>query len=160
MFSMTVATLGRRKEKIMRKKQQGFTLIELIIVVAIIGIIASIAIPLYTDYLIRTQVGEGISLGAGAKVAATEYFQDKGVFATSNASAGLEVGTNIVGGYVTQVQIVAAGAIQITFGNQAHPDINGAVLTLTPAGNNGSVIWDCNGNALLPNKYVPTSCRS
>jgi type IV pilus assembly protein PilA len=143
----------------MRKKQQGFTLIELMIVVAIIGIVASIAIPLYTDYLIRTQVGEGISLSAGVKVAATEYFQEKGVFATTNAGAGLTVGTDYSGGYVTQVQLIAAGAIQITFGNRAHPNINGAVLTMTPAGNNGSVIWDCNGGALLPNKYVPTSCR-
>ena len=144
----------------MRKEQQGFTLIELMIVVAIIGIVASIAIPLYTDYLIRTQVGEGISLTASAKVAATEYYQEKGVFATTNVSAGVELGTNIVGGYVTQVELVATGAIEITFGNRVHPNINGAVLTMTPANNNGSVIWDCSGDALLPNKYVPAICRT
>ena len=144
----------------MRKEQQGFTLIELMIVVAIIGIVASIAIPLYTDYLIRTQVGEGISLSASAKVAATEYFQEKGVFATTNVSAGLATGTNIVGGYVSQVQLVAAGAIQITFGNRVHPNINGAVLTMTPTSNGGSVTWDCSGDAQLPNKYVPVSCRT
>ncbi|MCK5324761.1 MAG: pilin [Woeseiaceae bacterium] len=144
----------------MRKEQQGFTLIELMIVVAIIGIVASIAIPLYTDYLIRTQVGEGISLTASAKVAATEYYQEKGVFATTNVSAGVELGTNIVGGYVTQVELVATGAIEITYGNRVHPNIIGAVLTMTPADNNGSVTWSCSGDALLPNKYVPATCRT
>ena len=116
------------RKNMIRKVQQGFTLIEMMIVVAIIGIVASIAIPLYTDYLIRTQVGEGISLSASVKVAATEYFQEKGVFAITNAEAGVEIGPNIAGGYVTQVQLVAAGAIQITFGNRVHPNINGAVL--------------------------------
>jgi type IV pilus assembly protein PilA len=143
-----------------QREQQGFTLIELMIVVAIIGIIASIAIPLYTNYIVRSQVSEGINLSNSAKVAATEYFQDHGVFATTNNSAGLEAGVNIVGDYVTQVQLGAGGVIQITFGNQAHPDINGAVLSMTPANNLGSVSWDCTGDAQLPNKYVPGSCRS
>jgi len=142
------------------KHQQGFTLIELMIVVAIIGIIASIAIPAYTNYMIRSQVAEGISLGASAKIAATEYFQDKGVFATTNVSAGLATGTNIVGDYVSQVQLAATGTIQITFGNQVHQNINGAVLTLTPTSSGGSVTWDCSGDAQLPNKYVPGSCRT
>jgi type IV pilus assembly protein PilA len=143
-----------------RKKQQGFTLIELMIVVAIIGIIASIAIPLYTNYIVRSQVAEGIKLSTAAKVAAAEYFQNHGAFATTNASAGIEAGGNIVGNYVTQVQLAAGGAIQVTFGNEAHPDILGAVLSMTPISNAGSVTWDCTGDALLPNKYVPSACRS
>jgi len=143
----------------MQKNQQGFTLIELMIVVAIIGIIASIAIPLYTNYMIRSQVSEGMNLSASAKVAATEYFQNFGTFASTNNAAGLEAGANIVGTYVSQVQLVAGGAIEITFGNQVHPQIMGAILSLTPANNNGSVTWDCTGDALLLNRYVPSACR-
>lgn len=143
-----------------RKDQLGFTLIELMIVVAIIGIIASIAIPLYTDYVVRSQVAEGIKLGTSAKIAAAEYFQNHGTFATTNASAGIEAAGNIVGNYVTQVQLAAGGAIQITFGNEAHPDILGAVLSMTPTSNAGSITWNCTGDALLPNKYVPSACRS
>ena len=143
-----------------QKKQQGFTLIELMIVVAIIGIIASIAIPLYTNYIVRSQVAEGIKLSTAAKVAAAEYFQNHGVFATTNAAAGIEAGGNIVGNYVTQVQLAAGGAIQVTYGNAVHPQILGAVLSITPTSNSGSVTWNCTGDALLPNKFVPSNCRS
>ena len=70
------------------KKQQGFTLIELMIVVAIIGILAAIAIPAYQDYTIRAQVSEGLNLSAGAKAAVAEYFMDSGNFPTTNTEAG------------------------------------------------------------------------
>ena len=95
-----------------------------------------------------------------AKVAAAEYFQTFGVFATSNGSAGLSAPAEITGPYVSQVQIVAGGTIEISYGNTAHPDIFGAILSMTPdATNPGSVTWDCNGNAALPNKYLPAACR-
>ena len=144
----------------MKNAQQGFTLIELMIVVAIIGIIASIAIPLYTNYIIRSQVAEGINMSTAAKVAAAEYFQTFGVFASSNGSAGLSAPGDITGPYVSQVEIVAGGAIEISYGNTVHPDLVGAVLSMTPDSTNpGSVTWDCNGNAALPNKYLPAACR-
>ena len=87
----------------MKRVQQGFTLIELMIVVAIIGILAAIAIPAYQDYTIRAQVSEGLNLAGGAKVAVTEYFQDQGVFPTTNLLAGIEAANTIKGKYVDTV---------------------------------------------------------
>ena len=87
------------------KKQQGFTLIELMIVVAIIGILAAIAIPAYQDYTIRAQVSEGLNLSGGAKAAVTEFFQDRGLMPTDNTEAGLAASDEIVGKYVAFVEV-------------------------------------------------------
>ena len=144
----------------MKRVQQGFTLIELMIVVAIIGIIATIAIPLYKNYIIRSQVAEGVNMITAAKVAAAEYFQTFGVFASSNSSVGISAPAQITGRYVTQVEIVTGGAIEISYGNTIHPDLFGAVLSMTPDSTNpGSIRWECNGNAALPDKYLPAACR-
>jgi len=151
------------------KKQQGFTLIELMIVVAIIGILAAIAIPAYQDYTIRAQVSEGLNLAGGAKAAVTEYYQDRGVLAATNAIAGLEAPANIAGNYVDQVT-VAAGVITVRYSNtapqRANQQINGATLTLTPdTSNPGSVDWNCAGGAGGPSplnatpKWLPAACR-
>jgi type IV pilus assembly protein PilA len=110
----------------MKRVQQGFTLIELMIVVAIIGILAAIAIPAYQDYTIRAQVSEGLNLSGGAKAAVTEYYQDQGTFPTSNAEAGLEAAANITGKYVATVTVVDPGLIQVAYGG---PDVN-ANMTL------------------------------
>ena len=89
------------------KKQQGFTLIELMIVVAIIGILAAIAIPAYQDYTIRAQVSEGLNLSGGAKAAVTEYFQDRGAMPADNTEAGLAASGDIQGKYVSDVDVAA-----------------------------------------------------
>ena len=141
------------------KKQQGFTLIELMIVVAIIGILAAIAIPAYQDYTIRSQVSEGLSLGDGAKTAVAEYFTNWGGFPANNATAGLAGAASITGKYVTQVA-VANGLITATYGNDAHANIAGDTLQLSPiaAANAGSVEWRCKSATIEP-KYLPSACR-
>ena len=143
----------------MKSIEKGFTLIELMIVIAIIGILASLAVPMYLDYSVRSQVAEGLNLAAGAKVAVAEYYQDRGAFPADNGTAGLEAPTNITGSYVTQVEVAGAGAIQITFGNKANLKISDAVLSVTPTDTDGSVQWSCSGDATLVAKWLPPACR-
>jgi type IV pilus assembly protein PilA len=139
------------------KKQQGFTLIELMIVVAIIGILAAIAIPAYQDYTIRAQVSEGLNLAGGSKVAVTEFYQDTGGFPTTNAMAGVSDSAQIFGKYTTGVVIGALGAITVTYGNDANSNLVGS-LTLTPNDNVGAIEWSC--AATFANKWLPASCRT
>lgn len=144
----------------MKNIQRGFTLIELMIVVAIIGILAAIAIPAYLDYAIRSQVAQGINLAAGAKVAVAEYYQDQGVYPSDNATAGLAAAATITGKYVVQVEITGAGFIQVTFGKDANVKILNAVMTITPNDNDGSMSWACSGDATLVDKWLPPACRT
>ena len=145
----------------MKKIQQGFTLIELMIVVAIIGILAAIAIPAYQDYTIRAQVSEGLNLSGGAKVAVTEHFQDRGALPADNDEAGLGEADTILGNYVTGVEI-DAGVITVTYGNTANAAITDATLVLSPnVLAAGSVQWECEGGNILDAnaKWLPAACR-
>ena len=140
------------------KKQQGFTLIELMIVVAIIGILAAIAIPAYQDYTIRAQVSEGLNLTGACKAAVTEVYQDSGDFPTTNATAGLEAATNITGKYTDSVTVGAAGICTAAYGGEANSNIDGLTLIMRPTDNAGSVSWDCE-SADLDDKWLPSACR-
>jgi len=143
------------------KNQKGFTLIELMIVVAIIAILAAIAISQYQDYVIRSQVSEGSSLADGMKTAVAEFYNNTGRFPVDNASAGLAPPEEIVGNYVNQVN-AANGIIRAMFASaapqKANAAINGMVLSFSPITSGGSISWDCNRNA-LEEKWVPQICR-
>jgi type IV pilus assembly protein PilA len=138
------------------RKQKGFTLIELMIVVAIIGILAAIAIPAYQDYTIRAQVSEGMSLTSGVRTAVSEYLQTTGVWPTDNTAAGVAPPGSITGSYVTQV-VVGQDTITATFGNRANNKIAGGELSLTGNDTGGSVEWTCGGT--IETKYLPSTCR-
>ena len=147
----------------MKNLQKGFTLIELMIVVAIIAILAAIAIPAYQDYLIRSQVSEGAVLTDGAKTAVSEWYSNHGTFPTNNTSAGLALPASIQGKYVSNVDISAnAGQIVATFSDTApqgaNAKINGATFVLSAVTHGGSIAWSCTKSTVSP-KYLPTSCR-
>ena len=140
--------------------QRGFTLIELMIVVAIIAILAAIAIPAYQNYLIRAQVTEGMSLAAGSKVAVWDFDSNTGRFPPNNQSAGLPNAASIVGNYVASVS-VTGGLVKVTFGRKANKAITTAgadTLVLSPATSAGAIQWTCTPSTVDP-KYLPSSCR-
>ncbi len=142
----------------MTKLQKGFTLIELMIVVAIIGILAAIAIPAYQDYTIRAQVSEGMNLAAAAKAAVAESFLNRGVAPAARVNAGMSVNaTDTNGKYVTQVA-VTNGTITVTYGNpEANAAINGQTLEIVPYTTpDNSVAWRCGGAVAPPGAVIMT----
>jgi type IV pilus assembly protein PilA len=161
----------------MKPRNQGFTLIELMIVVAIIGILASLAVSAYQTYTVRAQISEGINMADGAKSPVAEAFTLDGVPPANRLAAGMSpLATDTRGNYVSAVDIID-GRIQITMGGpRAHQDILNRHFSLTPltmaAG--GAIIWQCGaapapaGSApigdphLAPTvdpRYLPTVCR-
>lgn len=142
------------------KNQKGFTLIELMIVVAIIAILAAIAISQYQDYVIRSQVSEGSALADGVKTAMAEFYQNNGRWPPANTSAGLATSTSIVGSYVSDVNVATtAGVITVSYGG---PKANAKIpassqLLFSAITNGGSISWACKSTT-IPQKWVASSC--
>jgi len=139
------------------KKSQGFTLIELMIVVAIIGILAAIAIPAYQDYTKRAHVSEGLTLAGGLKASVAEYFASEGTWPTNNGAVGITAA--ITGNAVSGVA-VAGSHITITYTSKV--DATNNLLDLVGNGAGGSVTWTCKRPTATPvdAKYLPSNCRN
>ncbi|MDS4032256.1 MAG: pilin [Candidatus Contendobacter sp.] len=144
----------------MKKFQQGFTLIELMIVVAIIGILAAIAIPAYQDYTIRAQVSEAANLADGLKTPVADVYNDEGTFNSADSgTSGIAAAGEVTGKYVTQVE-VTDGVIVATMGKDANSLVAGSDFSLSPTTHSGSIEWSCKGaKTTILDKYLPKACR-
>jgi len=135
--------------------QKGFTLIELMIVVAIIGILAAIALPAYQDYTKRSHVSEGLTLAGSAKAAVAEYYSSQGAMPASNAAAGLAAATDIKGNAVTSVTVGTNGIITVVYNSKVD---DAKTVVLTPTVTSGGITWTCNAGT-VDDKYLPSNCR-
>lgn len=153
----------------MRMRQKGFTLIELMIVVAIIGILAAVAVPAYSDYTVRAKVTEAITAAGAAKTSVADYYYANGELPTSNAEAGLadtaEYATDVIKSlsiYGDAVPGKTEGTIEIAFGDIGDSAAVDTVLTFTPDTSNNSLAWNCEipDTDGLPAQYAPANCRS
>ena len=150
----------------MKKIQQGFTLIELMIVIAILGILMAIAIPAYQDYTVRAKVSEGMNVAGAAKLAVAETRQTAGEWPDTNPEAGLPTAASINGNNVASVEVngggAGAGKIVITYSNEPALGAGANTVVLSPSFTGGSVTWACNAHAgtTVSPKYLPSSCRT
>ncbi|MGR9101123.1 MAG: pilin [Gammaproteobacteria bacterium] len=146
----------------MKKAHLGFTLIELMVVLAEIGIIIGIAIPTFQDYSVRTKVAEGLALVNGAKVAVEETDLANAVFPSNNSQAGVAAKNAITGNYVGSVEVgqPSDGMITITYNDAkgGTPQLENETIVMSPVTHAGSISWVCTGGTVLL-RYRPALCR-
>ncbi|HEZ4516041.1 TPA: pilin [Neisseria meningitidis] len=161
----------------MNTLQKGFTLIELMIVIAIVGILAAVALPAYQDYTARAQVSEAILLAEGQKSAVTEYYLNHGEWPGDNSSAGVATSSKIKGKYVEKVEVKNGVVTATMLSSGVNNEIKGKKLSLWAKCQDGSVKWFCgqpvkrddtatdddvtadSGNEKIDTKHLPSTCR-
>ncbi|HEZ8103577.1 TPA: pilin [Neisseria meningitidis] len=159
----------------MNTLQKGFTLIELMIVIAIVGILAAVALPAYQDYTARAQVSEAILLAEGQKSAVTEYYLNHGEWPGNNSSAGVASSSKIKGKYVKEVEVKNGVVTATMASSNVNNEIKGKKLSLWAKRQDGSVKWFCgqpvernatnaddvtaDGNDKIDTKHLPSTCR-
>ena len=142
----------------MKTLNKGFTLLELMAVIAVIGILLAIALPTYADYSARAKVTEGISLVGPAKTAVSEYRLSTSQWPSDDAAAGLPAPASITGHDVGSVALSGAGLITVTFASM-DPALHAKTLVLTPSYGGGSMTWSCITGSTLEEQYLPADCR-
>lgn len=144
----------------MKKVQQGFTLIELMIVIAIIGILAAVALPAYQDYTTRAKVSEIIVLASKDKASLSEYYISRGEMPATTTAAGLNdniAQSTYLSGIAFTQNSTSEAQIQYTTKNLGG-DADGKTIIFVGEGSANGVTWDCSGGD-LPAKYRPANCR-
>ena len=143
----------------MQNVQKGFTLIELMIVVAIIGILAAVAIPAYQDYTKRAKMTEVLGFLDMSKNAVAETFQATGTLPTTNSAAGLAAAADITSTYVESVTVGAAGVITAAIKGTNDATLDAATIAMTPTGSEAGITWACAVSNVALNKLMPANCR-
>lgn len=142
----------------MLRISRGFTLIELMIVVAIVGILAVVAIPAYQDYATRAKVSEAISMASQVKASVSEAYISNGALPATNSDAGLPAKTAITSTYVESVE-VSGGEITVALQGTGVATLDAGSITFTPSVVNANLTWGCEVSASTLNAYVPADCR-
>ncbi len=144
----------------MKKVQQGFTLIELMIVVAIIGILAAIALPAYQDYTIRAKVTEGIGFANAARTAISEYYLTNNDFPSQSQSGVTDASTAAIVKSITVTRVgTSSGYVDVAYQAIGGSVTDGDIIRFTGNGSSNGVSWECATGSTLPSKYRPSNCR-